>query len=99
MVGLKLDPTQTGRDAEKLYTDLHTRIDGQGEASAQIVNVYQMHLVGMNSPSRPISSLLFLGPTGSGKPRLAEPPPQGVGRDPAAQTQTHCGAFRRRRNF
>jgi predicted AlkP superfamily phosphohydrolase/phosphomutase len=28
----KLDPTQTGQDAEKLYTDLHKRIVGQNEA-------------------------------------------------------------------
>ena len=74
MVGLntKLDPTQTGHDAEKLYTDLHKRIIGQDEAIDQIVNVYQMYLVGMNSPSRPIGNLLFLGPTGSGKTCLAE---------------------------
>src|SRR5260370_17046651 len=68
----KLDPTQTGHDAEKLYADLHKRIIGQDEAIAQIVNVYQMYLVGMNSPSRPIGNLLFLGPTGSGKTCLAE---------------------------
>ena len=37
MTGLntKLDPTQTGHDAEKLYADLHKRIIGQDEAIAQ----------------------------------------------------------------
>src|ERR1700756_5181281 len=71
MVGLntKLDPTQTGHDAEKLYTDLHKRIIGQDEAIDQIVNVYQMYLVGLN---KSLGNLLFLGPTGSGKTCLAE---------------------------
>jgi len=68
----KLDPTQTGQDADKLYTELHKRIVGQDEAIAQIVNIYQMYLTGMNSPRRPVGNLLFLGPTGSGKTRLVE---------------------------
>src|SRR5713101_2330695 len=95
MVGLntKLDPTQTGRDAEKLYTDLHKRIIGQDEAIAQIVNVYQMHLVGMNSPSRPISSLLFLGPTGSGKTRLAEATAESLVGDACALIKIDCAEF------
>jgi len=93
MVGLKLDPTQTGRDAEKLDTDLHKRIIGQDEAIAQIVNVYQMHLVGMNSPSRPISSLLFLGPTGSGKTRLAEATAESLVGDACALIKIDCAEF------
>src|SRR6266436_2236978 len=93
MVGLKLDPTQTGRDAEKLYTDLHTRIIGQDEAIAQIVNVYQMHLVGMNSPSRPISSLLFLGPTGSGMTRLVEGTAESLVGDARAMVKIDCAEF------
>src|SRR5229473_2606913 len=93
MVGLKLDPTQTGRDAEKLYTDLHKRIIGQDEAIAQIVNVYQMHLVGMNSPSRPIGNLLFLGPTGSGKTRLAEATAESLVGDARVLIKIDCAEF------
>jgi ATP-dependent Clp protease ATP-binding subunit ClpB len=66
----QLDPKQTSREAEKLYTDLHNRIVGQDEAIEQIVNSYQMYLAGLNSPGRPIGNFLFLGPTGSGKTRL-----------------------------
>ena len=40
----KLDATQTGQDAEKLYTDLHKRIVGQNEAIDHIVNIYQMYM-------------------------------------------------------
>src|SRR5229473_2638862 len=95
MTGLntKLDPTQTGHDAEKLYTDLHKRIIGQDEAIDQIVNVYQMYLVGMNSPSRPIGNLLFLGPTGSGKTCLAEAMAESLVGDARAMIRIDCAEF------
>ena len=95
MVGLntKLDPTQTGHDAEKLYTDLHKRIIGQDEAIDQIVNVYQMYLVGMNSPWRPIGNLLFLGPTGSGKTCLAEAMAESLVGDARAMIRIDCAEF------
>ena len=95
MTGLntKLDPTQTGHDAEKLYADLHKRIIGQDEAIAQIVNVYQMYLVGMNSPSRPIGNLLFLGPTGSGKTCLAEAMAESLVGDARAMIKIDCAEF------
>ena len=68
----KLDPSQTGRDAEKLNSDLRKRIVGQEEAIEQVVNIYQMFLAGMTSPGRPIGNFLFLGPTGTGKTRMVE---------------------------
>src|SRR5260370_736017 len=93
MAGLKLDPTQTGHDAEKLYTDLHKWIIGQDEAIAQVVNVSQMHLVGMNSPSRAIGNLLFLGPRGSGKTRLAEATAESLVGDARVLIKIDCAEF------
>ena len=68
----RLDPSQTGSEAEKLFGDLCKRLVGQDEAIDQIVNIYQMYLAGMNSPGRPIGNFLFLGPTGTGKTRMVE---------------------------
>ena len=34
--------------------------------------LYQIFLAGMNPPNRPIGTMLFLGPTGSGKTRVIE---------------------------
>ena len=67
-----LDPTRTGRDAEGLDANLRRLVVGQPEAIEQIVNIYQMHLTGMNPPGRPIGNFLFLGPTGTGKTRIVE---------------------------
>ena len=89
----KLDPTQTGQDAEKLHVDLHKRIVGQDEAIDQIVNIYQMYLAGMNSPGRPIGNFLFLGPTGSGKTRLVEASAESLVGDTHAMIKIDCAEF------
>src|SRR5689334_3435224 len=89
----KLDPTQTGQDAEKLYTDLHKRIVGQNEAIDHIVNIYQMYLAGMNGPGRPIGNFLFLGPTGSGKTRLVEATAESLVGDARAMIKIDCAEF------
>jgi ATP-dependent Clp protease ATP-binding subunit ClpB len=89
----RLDPTQTGQDAEKLDTDLRRRIIGQDDAINQIVNIYQMYLAGMNSPSRPIGNFLFLGPTGSGKTRLVEATAESLVGDARAMVKIDCAEF------
>src|SRR5579859_2458164 len=88
-----LDPTHTGRDAEKLCADLHHRIVGQDEAIDQIVNTYQMYLAGMSSPCRPIGNFLFLGPTGSGKTRLVEAVAESLVGEARAVVKIDCGEF------
>ncbi|HLN03803.1 MAG TPA: AAA family ATPase [Bryobacteraceae bacterium] len=89
----KLDPTQTGQDAEKLNGDLRKRIVGQDQAIDQIVNVYQMYLAGMNSPGRPVGNFLFLGPTGSGKTRLVEVTAESLVGDARAIIKVDCAEF------
>ena len=89
----KLDPTQTGQDAEKLNSDLRKRIVGQDQAIDQIVNVYQMYLAGMNSPGRPVGNFLFLGPTGSGKTRLVEATAESLVGDARAMIKVDCAEF------
>src|SRR5262249_53576615 len=89
----KLDPTQTGQDAERLNTDLRKRIVGQDQAIDQIVNVYQMYLAGMNSPGRPVGNFLFLWPTGSGKRRLVEATAERLVGDVRAMIKIDCAEF------
>jgi ATP-dependent Clp protease ATP-binding subunit ClpA len=89
----RLDANQTGREAEKLYADLHKRIVGQDEAIDQIVNTYQTYLAGMNSPGRPIGNFLFLGPTGSGKTRLVEAVAESLVGDTRAMMKIDCAEF------
>ncbi len=89
----RLDPSQTGSEAEKLFGDLRKRIVGQDEAIDQIVNIYQMYLAGMNSPGRPIGNFLFLGPTGTGKTRMVEAAAESLVGDARAMIKIDCAEF------
>ena len=52
--------------------ELHKRIVGQDEAISALSRAVRRARAGLKDPSRPISSLLFLGPTGVGKTELAK---------------------------
>lgn len=67
-----LEPERRSAEVSQFEAQLKSRIIGQDEAVAQLVDVYQMIQAGMNVAGRPIANLLFLGPTGSGKTRLVE---------------------------
>src|ERR1700758_2350877 len=88
-----LDPTQTGSEAEMLESSLRKRIVGQDQAIQQIIDVYQTYLSGMSSPGRPISNLLFLGPTGSGKTRTVEALAESLVGDAHAVIKIDCAEF------
>ena len=92
-LNMRLDPTKTGRDAESLEGSLRKLIVGQDEAVEQIVNIYQMHLTGMNAPGRPIGTFLFLGPTGTGKTRIVEATAECLVKNPRAVIKIDCGEF------
>src|SRR5579863_2178264 len=92
-LNVPLDPAKTGREASSLETGLRRMIIGQDEAIQQIVNIYQMHLTGMNSPGRPIGNFLFLGPTGSGKTRIVEATAEILLKNPRAVIKIDCAEF------
>ncbi len=95
MAGLKtlLDPTKVGEGAETLERKLRKRIIGQDEAVRQIVSIYQTFLAGMSNPGRPVGSLLFLGPTGSGKTRTVEALAESLTGDARAVVKIDCAEF------
>lgn len=88
-----LDPTQTGTEAETLDKNLRKRVVGQDHAISQIIEVYQTYLSGMFSPGRPLTNLLFLGPTGSGKTRMVEAVAESLVGDPRAVLKIDCAEF------
>ncbi len=95
MAGLRmlLDPTKVGQGAETLERKLRKRIIGQDDAVRQIVGIYQTFLAGLSSPGRPVGSLLFLGPTGSGKTRTVEALAEALTGDPRAVVKIDCAEF------
>ena len=51
---------------------LRERVVGQDEAIEVVADAIQRSRAGMNDPSKPIASLIFLGPTGVGKTELCK---------------------------
>jgi ATP-dependent Clp protease ATP-binding subunit ClpB len=95
MAGLRmlLDPGKTGQEAIALERNLRQRVVGQDHAIREIVDVYQTFAAGMSSPGRPAGSLLFLGPTGSGKTRTVEAVAEALVGDAHAVVKIDCAEF------
>lgn len=51
---------------------LKARIVGQDNAASALASLYEVFQAGLACPNRPIGTMLFLGPTGSGKTRAVE---------------------------
>ncbi|MBI3209190.1 MAG: ATP-dependent Clp protease ATP-binding subunit [Candidatus Solibacter usitatus] len=92
-LGIPLDATRTGREADTLDRRLRQLIVGQAEAVEQVVNIYQLHLTGMTAPGRPIGNFLFLGPTGTGKTRIVEATADCLLGNPRGVIKIDCAEF------
>ena len=90
---ITLDPEMQSEDVLDFEVQLLGKIIGQEEAVNQLVSIYQNTLAGMNMPGRPISNLLFLGPTGSGKTRVVEASAEILFGSPKAFTKIDCAEF------
>src|SRR5689334_12299931 len=67
-----LNPELKSGSALEFETGLRARIIGQDRAIRSITSLYQVFHAGMTNPTRPLGTMLFLGPTGSGKTHVVE---------------------------
>src|SRR5262249_2364011 len=67
-----LDPDRKSRQAGGFEATLRTRVIGQERAVRKLASLYQVFHAGLANPARPIGTMLFLGPTGSGKTHVVE---------------------------
>src|SRR6202163_4685229 len=88
-----LDPDQKSPRAQDFEERLSARIVGQERAVRRMSGLYQIFLAGMNPPNRPIGTMLFLGPTGSGKTRVIEAAAEVLYGDPHAIVKIDCAEF------
>jgi ATP-dependent Clp protease ATP-binding subunit ClpA len=88
-----LDPDQKSPRAQDFEERLSARIVGQERAVRRMSGLYQIFLAGMNPPNRPIGTMLFLGPTGSGKTRVIEAAAEVLYGDPNAVVKIDCAEF------
>ena len=88
-----LDPTTKSAVAEQFETELRRRVIGQDRAVRAITSLYQVFQAGMTNPTRPLGSMLFLGPTGSGKTHVVEAAAEILFGDPNAVIKIDCAEF------
>src|SRR5438034_4747723 len=88
-----LDPEQKSPRAQDFEERLSARIVGQERAVRRMSGLYQIFLAGMNPPNRPIGTMLFLGPTGSGKTRVIEAAAEVLYGDANAIVKIDCAEF------
>ena len=88
-----LDAEKRSSTACEFERALRERIVGQDQAVEALVDLYQMFCAGLQSPSRPIGNLLFLGPTGSGKTRTVEAAAEVLFGQSRAVIKVDCAEF------
>jgi ATP-dependent Clp protease ATP-binding subunit ClpB len=91
--GIVLDPERKSPRAKEFEDKLSALIVGQERAVRRVSGLFQIYLAGMNNPSRPIGTMLFLGPTGSGKTRVVEAASEVLFADPHAVVKIDCAEF------
>ena len=88
-----LCPSLHSPEVMRFETALRSKIIGQEEGLQALVDLYQVFCAGLNSPGRPLGSLLFLGPTGTGKTRLVEAAAEILFGNPRAMLKVDCAEF------
>ena len=88
-----LDAARNSLKATSLSLKFHSRIIGQPEAAQALLNVIEKFQSGFYDRSKPIASLLFLGPTGVGKTGTVEAFVEGLFGKPTAMMKVDCAEY------
>jgi ATP-dependent Clp protease ATP-binding subunit ClpA len=91
-----LNVRQRCDEASESEQELFKRRVAQDEAALALSQIYQVYLAKMTLPGNPLGSLLFLGPTGSGKTRAVEAADEALFGDPHAMVKIVCAEFQHR---
>ena len=91
--GVLLDPDRKSPRAAEFEEKLSARIVGKERDVRRMSGLFQIYLAGMNNPTRPIGTMLFLGPTGSGKTRVVEAASEVLFGDPHSVVKIDCAEF------
>jgi ATP-dependent Clp protease ATP-binding subunit ClpA len=90
---IMLNPDIKSPRAKHFEDELLALIVGQERAVRRMSGLYQIYLAGLQNPTRPIGTLLFLGPTGSGKTRVVEAAAGVLLGDEHAVVKIDCAEF------
>jgi ATP-dependent Clp protease ATP-binding subunit ClpA len=88
-----IDLKRRSQKVTDLKNKFATLIVGQDEATDAVVNCLEKYLGGLHDTNRPIASLLFLGPTGTGKTAVVEALCEGLYGSAQAMVKIDCAEF------
>jgi len=88
-----LDPDAKSPRAQDFENGLRSRVIGQERAVRSIASLYQVFQAGMTNTTRPIGTMLFLGPTGAGKTHVVEVAADKLFGNPNAVIKIDCAEF------
>jgi ATP-dependent Clp protease ATP-binding subunit ClpB len=88
-----LNPNLKSARAQEFEAGLRARVIGQDRAVRSITSLYQVFQAGMTNQSRPLGTMLFLGPTGSGKTHVVEAAAEVLFGDRNAVVKIDCAEF------
>jgi ATP-dependent Clp protease ATP-binding subunit ClpB len=88
-----LDTTNLTSAADVLRVQMQRKLVGQDKAIDACCEVMEIFYAGLNAPNRPVGTLLFLGPTGSGKTRVFEVWAESLFGDTRALFKVDCAEF------
>ena len=88
-----LNAKQRCEQSTEFEQALFEKIVAQSEAVSAMSQLYQVYQANMSLPGKPIGTVLFLGPTGSGKTRVVEAAAEILFGDPNAMIKIDCGEF------
>src|SRR5215813_6696506 len=88
-----LDPAVKSDRVADFESMLASRIIGQERAVSAVTSLYQVFQAGLASPARPLGTMLFLGPTGSGKTRVVEAAAEVLFGDSNSVIKIDCAEF------
>lgn len=89
----QLDETRASKKADDLGSKFKNRIVGQPKAFEALTRVLEKYQSGIYDRSRPIASLLFLGPTGVGKTGSVEAFAEGLFGSAGNLLKVDCAEF------
>jgi ATP-dependent Clp protease ATP-binding subunit ClpB len=89
----QLDETRASKKADDLGSKFKNRIVGQPKAFEALTRVLEKYQSGIYDRSRPIASLLFLGPTGVGKTGSVEAFVEGLFGTAGNMLKVDCAEF------
>jgi ATP-dependent Clp protease ATP-binding subunit ClpB len=90
---VSLQPDRKSGHAARFEAELASRVVGQERAVRKLASLYQVFHAGMINPTRPIGTMLFLGPTGTGKTHVVEAAAEVLFGDRNAVIKIDCAEF------